>query len=212
MTRPYRLRQRAASQAATRARIVDAARGLYLQRGMAGTTMAAVAAVADVAPNTVRNHFATPEELATAVGQAVLEDIQLPEPALLEAEPTLAVRLGRLAEALADLSSRGQRWWDLMQREPALGAIWQSLQEAFEDRLQLLVRAALGPLAEDPEALAVVATVIGPAGFYGLQQRGLSAEAATRIGLDLAIPWLEARSPGAGSEPTATPRPRGPRP
>jgi AcrR family transcriptional regulator len=193
VTRPYRLRQRAEQQAATRQRIVAAARDLYLERGMAATSMTAVATAADVAPNTVRNHFGSQEELAVAVGEAVLAEVGLPEPASFEAEPSLEARLTRLADELAALSARGQGWWDAMQREPALGAIWQSLERAYDERLQVLIRAALGPLADDPEAVAVVATLIGPAAFYGLQQRGLSAEAATRIALELAIPWLEAR-------------------
>lgn len=197
MTRVYRLQRRAEQQAATRDRIVAAARDLFLARGFAGTSTAAVAAAADVAPNTVRNHFATPEALAVAVGELVLVELELPEPAALEDEPSLAARLERLADGLAALSRRGEAWWDLMQREPALGAIWGSLGEAYEARLQTLVRAALGPLADDREASAVVATIVGPATFYGLQQRGLSPEAATRIGLELAIPWVEARSKGA---------------
>jgi AcrR family transcriptional regulator len=197
MTRVYRLQRRAEQQAATRERILAAARDLYLERGMADTSLAAVARAADVATNTVRNHFGTQEALAAAVGEAVLADLELPDPARLAEGRTLAARLERLAEALADLSRRGQAWWDLMQREPALGAIWHSLEEAYEVRLQLLVRAALGPLADDPEATAVVATVIGPPTFYGLQQRGLSADAATRIGLELSVPWLEARKPAA---------------
>ena len=200
MTRTYRLQRRAEQQAATRERIVAAARELYLERGMAGTSMAAVAAAADVAPNTVRNHFASQEDLALAVGESVLADLALPDPTRFAGEPSLAVRLDRMAEGLADLSQRGQAWWDLMQREPALGAIWHPLEEAYEVSLQGEIRAALGPLADDPEAAAVVATVVGPALFYGLQGRGLSPEAATRIGLELAIPWLEARS--------ATPRKR----
>lgn len=211
MTRPYRLRRRAEAQAATRARIVEAARDLYLERGMAGTSMSAVAAAADVAPNTVRNHFPTPEVLAAAVGAAVLEDLELPGPALLEGAP-LAVRLERLAGALAESSERGQRWWVLMQREPALQAIWRPLAEAFEVRLLALVDAALGPLADDPEAVAVVATVIGPAGFYGLQQRGLPAQAAMRIALELAIPWLVTRSTRGTARDTGTRRRRAPAP
>lgn len=67
------------------------------------------------------------------------------------------------------------------------------LETAYDHHLQTLIGVALGPLAEDPQAPAVVATLIGPAAFYGLQQRGLSAEEATTVGLELAIPWLEGR-------------------
>jgi AcrR family transcriptional regulator len=209
VTRAYRLRQRAEAQAATRARIVAAARDLYLRRGMASTSMSAIARAADVAPNTVRHHFPTMEDLARAVGASVLDGLDLPEPAALEGDPSLAGRLEHLAVALADLSQRGQAWWDLMQREPALGAIWQPLEEAFEVRLRALVAAALGPLADDPEAAAVVTTVIGPPAFYGLQQRGLSAADATRIGLELAVPWLERRSTARSHRPSSPEPPGG---
>jgi AcrR family transcriptional regulator len=193
VTRTYRLGRRADQQAATRARIVTVARDLYLEGGMAGTSMAAVASAADVATNTVRNHFPTSTALAAAVGEAVLADLELPEPAIFKDVPSLAGRLERLSEALADLSRRGDVWWSVMQREPELAAAWAPLEAAYEERLQALIRAALGPLADDPQAPAVVATVIGPATFYGLRQRGLSAAEATAIGLELAVPWLEQR-------------------
>jgi AcrR family transcriptional regulator len=193
VTRPYRLGRRAEQQAATRARIVDAARHLYEDRGFVGTSMLAVAAAADVAPNTVRHHFGAPADLAVAVGESVLTGLQLPGPEIYDGSGSLADRLGRLANELAALSRRGERWWSLMQREPDLGAAWAPLEAAYEERLQILIRAALGPLADDATAVAVVATTIGPATFYGLQQRGLSASEATRIGVELAVPWLERR-------------------
>jgi AcrR family transcriptional regulator len=205
VTRTYRLGRRAEQRAETRARIVTAARDLYAERGYAGTSMLAVAAIADVAPNTVRNHFPTPAELATAVGTKVLEDLDLPEPPIFDGMPTLAARLKRLSSELASLSRRGDAWWALMQREPELGAAWAPLEAAYEQRLQALIRAALGPLADDEVAVAVVATTIGPTTFYGLQQRGLPADDARRIGVELVVPWLERRGldrttrPGDGS-------------
>ena len=196
MTRTYRLGRRAEQRAETRARIVAAARDLYAERGFAGTSMLAVAATADVAPNTVRNHFPTPTDLATAVGASVLEDLGLPEPPIFDGLPTLAARVDRLSSELAALSRRGDAWWALMQREPELGAAWARLEAAYEDRLQTLIHAALGPLADDEVAVAVVATAIGPSTFYGLRQRGLSADDARRIGVELVVPWLERRLGG----------------
>lgn len=202
MTRAYRLGRRAAQQAATRARIVAAARDLYLERGMAGTSMVAVAAAADVATNTVRNHFATPAELAAAVGAAVLAELELPDPTIFDGVAALPDRLRLLASALAALSVRGEAWWSVMQREPALAAVWKPLETAYDERLQVLTRAALGAQADDPAAIAVVTTLIGPPVFYGLQQRGLSADEATAIGLQLAVPWLERRRRTARSDRT----------
>jgi AcrR family transcriptional regulator len=192
VTRTYRLHRRAEQQAETRARIVAAARDLYLERGMAGTSMLSVARAADVAPNTVRNHFPGATDLATAIGEGVLDEVQLPDPSIFDGVSSLRGRLERLAAALAAVSNRGDPWWALMQREPELAAAWQPLEAAYDERLQALIRIALGRLADDAEAVAVVATTIGPPTFYGLQQRGLSVEVAQRIGLELAISWLEA--------------------
>jgi AcrR family transcriptional regulator len=51
--RGYRLQARAEKARHTRARIVDAARELFVERGFAATTIAAIAAAAEVAPETV---------------------------------------------------------------------------------------------------------------------------------------------------------------
>jgi AcrR family transcriptional regulator len=52
-SRPYRSQLRAEQAKETRTRISDAARALFLERGFAATTMAAVAEQAGVAPETV---------------------------------------------------------------------------------------------------------------------------------------------------------------
>lgn len=194
MTRTYRLGKRADQQAETRSRIVDAARGLYAERGMAGTSMLAVAQAADVAPGTVRNHFADQESLAAAVGESLLGEMALPDASLFVGARSMAARMERFAVELAALSDRGETWWYVMQREPALASIWSSLRSSYERQFAALVRAALGPLGGDDESLAVVSAVIGPPTFYALKGSGYSSAEAVRIGLELAVPWLERRA------------------
>jgi len=58
MARPYTMRRRAAGQAQTRQRIIDAALALYTTRGPAGTTILAIAERAAVQRLTVYRHFA----------------------------------------------------------------------------------------------------------------------------------------------------------
>jgi AcrR family transcriptional regulator len=55
--------RRARKKAATRALILTTARGLFAERGFERVTIADIAAAADVAVQTVFNHFATKEEL-----------------------------------------------------------------------------------------------------------------------------------------------------
>jgi AcrR family transcriptional regulator len=58
-SRPYRSPLRAEQARRTRARITDAARALFLERGFAATTIAAVAEQAGVAPETVYAVYGT---------------------------------------------------------------------------------------------------------------------------------------------------------
>ena len=194
MTRTYRLGKRADQQAETRQRIVEAARSLYAERGMAATSMLAVAQAADVAPGTVRNHFADQEALAVAVGESLLGEMALPDASFLAGSRSMAARMERFAVELAALSDRGETWWYVMQREPALARLWSSLQSSYEVQFETLARSALGPLGDDDEAFAVVSAVIGPPTFYALKGAGYSSADAVRIGLDLVVPWLERRS------------------
>jgi AcrR family transcriptional regulator len=65
--RPYRMKQRAASAEATRRRIIDAARLLWLVRWYDDISMREIAARAGVVLQTVVNHFGTKEAIFAAV-------------------------------------------------------------------------------------------------------------------------------------------------
>lgn len=95
--RPYRQEARAASTAATRHGIVEAARALHRTVGPAATSILAVAAAADVQRLTVYRHFPTPETLdaACADREAVLHPP--PDPAAFQAVDPV----DRLLDALA---------------------------------------------------------------------------------------------------------------
>lgn len=193
MPRPYRLGRRAEQQAETRDRILGAAVELYRTLGYAGTTTKAVAHAADVAPATVRNHFATPEALAAAAGTRILDDLRPPDPSIVEGDPSLASRVAKLAVELAAYFERGSPWWPVLQRDPELAAAWAGVAEAAELGLVRLFRAALGPLADDPVAMAVARTTIGPPLHITLLMSGLSRSDAVEAQLDVVIPWLERR-------------------
>jgi AcrR family transcriptional regulator len=65
--RPYRSQLRAEQARRTRARIIEAARALFLERGFAATTIAAVAEQAGVAPETVYAIYRTKAGLLDGV-------------------------------------------------------------------------------------------------------------------------------------------------
>jgi AcrR family transcriptional regulator len=193
MPRRYSLGKRAEIKSVTRARIVAAAVEIYRDRGMAAASNLAIARAADVAPATIRNHFPDPSQIASAVFDEVLVQLRPPGREIFEGVDGIAHRIRRLATELATFYERSEPWWRAYDREPALIEAWSSGVDRYYRDIDDLMRAALGPLADDERALAVVAAVIGPPTFFGLRARGLSSDEAVEIGLALTVPWLEAR-------------------
>lgn len=193
MPRSYNLGRRAAPKADVRARIVAAALEIYRERGFAGASNLAIARGADVAPGTVRNHFPDSGDLARAVFDAMLQELQIPTRAIFDGAADLAARITRLATELAAFYERSEPWWRAYQREPELISAWGGgVDQTYAD-IERLIRAALGELANDEPSVAVVASVIGPPTFFALRARGLSSEDAVRLSRELTLPWLERR-------------------
>jgi AcrR family transcriptional regulator len=192
MPRRYDLGRRAEHQAETQRRILAAALDLYRAQGYAATTTRAVAQAADVVPATVRNHFPTPSDLAQAAGDQVLRDLAPPDPSILDGLATTSERVERLAQELVAFFERSEAWWSLLQREPELARAWGGVADRYERDFGQLLRAALGPLADDPVVMVVTATTVGPPLHYALRGAGLSATAAVDAQIGLITPWLEA--------------------
>jgi AcrR family transcriptional regulator len=193
MPRSYNLGRRAAPKAGTRSRIVAAALETYRDHGLAGASNLAIARAADVAPATVRNHFPEPDDLARAVFEALLEELQIPTPAIFDGLDDRSARIGRLAQELATFYERSEPWWRAYEREPDLIRAWGGGVDQYYADIERLMRAALGDLSADERSVAVVASVIGPPTFFALRARGLTSEEAVRLSLELALPWLERR-------------------
>ena len=97
--RPYRSAVRAEQAQRTRARVLDAARALFLEEGFAATTIAAVAKAARVAPETV---YATYRSKAGLLEAVVLAAVVRDD----EAEQALERRWVREVLELPDLRAK----------------------------------------------------------------------------------------------------------
>jgi AcrR family transcriptional regulator len=171
---------------------------IYRDRGMAAASTLAIARAADVAPATVRNHFPEPGALARAVFDELLADIKVPTPAIFEGLDTIGDRVSVLAHELAALYDRSAPWWRAYEREPELIQAWGGGIDGYYANVEGLMRAALGDLAGDERSVAVLGSVIGPPTFFALRGRGLDADAAVEVTLDLVLPWLEQRRAALG--------------
>jgi AcrR family transcriptional regulator len=193
LPRKYELGKRAAQQAETRRRIIGAALELYQEQGVSATTMLDIARRADVAPGTVANHFGSATALATEISGEILEELRMPTPDVFEGVVGLRDRVDVLVRELSAFFERSEPWWRASQREGSGVSFWADAEARFYGQLDALVRAALGPLAEDDDAVAVVMTVFGRWVMGSLQETGRTREEAVSLVSDLLATWLESR-------------------
>jgi AcrR family transcriptional regulator len=195
--RSYSLGKRADSVADTRRRIVDAALELYQEKSVSATTMLDVARRADVAPGTVANHFGSAEGLAAEVTAQILTDLQVPTPDLFDGVDDLGQRIRLLVGEISTFFERSKTWYQVSQREPPGAQVWRDAEARYYVEQDLLIRAALGPVAADADAVAVVSAVIGSYVLGAIEANGRSAEDAVDLVSDLITAWLATRHPGA---------------
>ena len=195
MPRNYALGKRAIQTADTRRRIIDAALALYREKGVSATTMQDVARRADVAPGTVANHFGSAGALATEATTTILADLQMPAPNLFDGVDRLSDRIHLLVSELAAFFERSEPWYRVSRQVPADAQFWADAETRYYGELGALVRAALGPLASDPDAVAMVSAVLGTWVIGTIQATGRSAEAAVDLVSDLLATWLATRKP-----------------
>jgi AcrR family transcriptional regulator len=194
MPRRYTLGQRGDQKNATRDRIVAAAAELYRTQGANRTSMAQVAAAADVAPGTVRNHFPTTEDLAGAVAAHVMALLQMPDPAIFDGVDAVPDRVARLAAAMGDYYRRSEPWYRMEELDDRPLAAWKAARARYDAEYAALVRAALGSLGDDDEAVAVVSGLLDPGVYGALARHGRPLAEVAPLIATLLTPWLDGRA------------------
>ncbi len=193
MPRRYALGKRAVQQADTRRRIIEAALELYQEKGIGATTMLDVARRADVAPGTVANHFGSAEVLATEVTTRILADLRMPTRDMFDGVEAMPDRIRLLIGEISAFFERSTPWWKVSEREPAGVHAWADAEARYNAELDTLVRAALGPLAEDSDAVAMIMVILNAWVIGSLQATGRSADQAEDLVSDLLVAWLLTR-------------------
>jgi AcrR family transcriptional regulator len=192
MPRSYSMGKRSETVAATRQRIMDAALALYQEQGIAGTTMQDVARRADVAPGTVANHFGSADAIAGEAGQLLLTELRLPPTSVFDGVGGIADRVRILARELARFFERSEAWFTVWQSEPGLAA-WAEVEQRYYREFGDLIRAAVGPPADDAEVVLVAATLIAPPVLGPLRAAGLSSDSAADLVASVLVAWLTSR-------------------
>ncbi|TAK01932.1 MAG: TetR/AcrR family transcriptional regulator [Chloroflexota bacterium] len=198
--RSYDLGRRATTTAATRRRIIEAATTLYRERGVAGTSLAAVAERADVARGTIVNHFGSADLLLGAVVDEILVAIEVPDERILNGATSTEERVRRFVDAMVRFNDRSRSWWEVFRRDmdsPVLRAREAGYWASFE-RLR---RATMGDAGTDRVAVATVGALVHPGTLWTFTEAGLSLdetiEAITALVVGL-IRRTEANGPTSG--------------
>jgi AcrR family transcriptional regulator len=175
--------------AATRERILRATLQLYRDIGVAATTVPAIAAAADVAPATVRNHFPTPADLAAAAAETLLAELRMPDASIFAGATSLAERMDRLLLEVVDFFERGNEWWQIREADRAAGDQWSAPEVRYYDEMGRLIAAAIAPI-DDPAIVAIVGSLLVQA-YFPARSAGRSADEARELVRSLLVPWLE---------------------
>ena len=99
-------------------------------------------------------------------------------------------RLVRATTAFFEQSSRLQRMWN---RERLLTPIWTAAGATYGARWEQLFRSALGPLADDPDAMAIIRAVLEPSFVERVRDGTRSGEEAAALITATISPWFSAR-------------------
>ena len=178
---------------ATRARILDAAIELFIEAGLSATTMREIGDRADVAPGTLRNHFASRDELEAAVVDRLVAEAALPELSVFNGVDGLEARLRRLFDVAGTFFDQAARLYRMWLREPMVSGPWLAAGMRYGQRWDELMRLALGVLADDTTALAVLRAVLHPRFYEDLTATAPSTAEAARLAADVVSPWFLAR-------------------
>jgi len=208
MPRTYRLGQRAIRVDATRSRIVEAAIELYIERGVSATTMRQVGERADVAPGTLRNHFPTRDQLDAAMIEHLKAEVPLPELSIFDGAATIEERLARLIRVTGSFLDQAARLYRMWLREPMVTGVWAEAGAAYGARWDQLMRAALGPLAGDDDAMAVLRATLEMSFFESIRAGSRSTDQVSALITAVIVPWFGSRGargrsanvPGAGGD------------
>src|SRR5215212_2223386 len=178
--RTYTQVRRADSAAETRARVRKSALQLYHERGVAATTIQAVAERADVARGTVLNHFGGADGLLDAVLDDIVRRLEYPDERLLEGAADRAERITRYVDAMFRFLVRSETDWPAFSRDLD-HPILRQREADYYAVVARLYAAAFGELATDRYVTAAARAYVNYGPLNDLRDAGLSIDESIEL-------------------------------
>jgi AcrR family transcriptional regulator len=189
--------KRAVAAAQTRQRIVDAARELHGEQGIAATSWDDIAARAGVGVGTVYRHFPSLDELVPACGEITMQDVAPPDPAtvpaLFEHASEPAERIKRLVREAFAIYERAAPELRAIRREADVHPRVAQDRDQLEATLSALVDTALGPLDATQQDRALVRAMVDLNTWEALRDQGLAPAHSVAAISDMLASRLTAR-------------------
>ncbi|GLW11785.1 transcriptional regulator [Microtetraspora sp. NBRC 13810] len=132
-----------------RAELLDAARRVVLERGLASTRVSDIAKEINVSGGLIHYHFATKDELITAMLRATLEEESARLAELAGAPGSVVSRLDQMLRFYIPESRSDQSWiiwidaWAAALREPAVCEIMYELELTWITAVEGLIKAGV---------------------------------------------------------------------
>ena len=123
----------------------------------------------------------------------------MPTPDLFAGVDDLEARVHLMVRELAAFFDRSDPWWRISQESSDV-EFWADAEQRYYRDLDALIRAALGPLAGDDDAVAMIITVIGRWVIGALQETGRSTDRAVDLVSGMFSAWLKERSARASGD------------
>src|SRR6267378_2259469 len=193
--RAYRMTRRAAANAETRRRIVDAAIALHAEKGVLGTSWPDIAKRADVALGTVYRHFPSLDQLVPACTSENALRTKPPGPSILVGLTRPQERIGQFVQELFAFYGRTAPWTPRAGIDRHEVPVLDTILSRREAALKALVEETLGPLRRRRHALEAALALTDFAVWRSLTRSGLSTEAAARLITEMLMMWLTRRPP-----------------
>src|SRR5438477_5477014 len=188
--RAYRMTRRAAANAETRRRIVDAAIALHAQKGVLGTSWPDIAKRADVALGTVYRHFPSLDQLVPACTSENALRTKPPGPSILIGLTRPQERIGQFVQELFAFYGRTAPWTPRAGIDRHEIPVLDSILSRREAALKALVEETLGPLRRRRHALEAALALTDFGAWRSLTRSGLSTDAAARLITEMLMTWF----------------------
>ncbi|MCC5857124.1 MAG: TetR/AcrR family transcriptional regulator [Ectothiorhodospiraceae bacterium] len=200
--RGYKLKKRAESLEATRARIVQALMELHEELGPRNTTISAIAERAGVQRLTVYRHFPDDTELFQACSSRWRELNPPPQPATWAHQDNGPARCRLALEAFYGYYRHTARMWTVLFRDepdvPALRGPMNGFRQYLEAIAADLVLTLVPPASQRRSTAATVSHVLQFQTWASLSAEGLDDTEAAH----LATTWVCAAATGAAIAPS----------